>query len=72
MHEYDGEFRGQPARFKVTATVGHMYSLDFPKEANDWNKVKPVDLFDHRTQRMEDPGPRMTEHLRAEAKGALG
>jgi len=35
-----------PAFFKVTATTGHMYSLDFPDEYNQNREtVKPHDLF---------------------------
>ena len=32
------------AHIKVTSTVGHMWSLDFPKEFNDGNKVTPFPM----------------------------
>ena len=47
-----------------------MWSLDFPKEYNDQNKVDPVDLFDAPTMHYEDPRPRMSAHLASEAGGA--
>ncbi len=33
---FSGEFRGQRANFRVTATNGHLYGRDFPKEYADW------------------------------------
>ena len=67
VYEYDGWFQGRPAHFKVTSTVGHMWSLDFPKEFNDGNKVTPLELFGAPTLHFEDPRPRMSEHLAHEA-----
>ena len=58
-----------PASLRVTSTVGHMWSLDFPKELNDQNKVDPLELFDAPTAHYEDPRPRMSEHLWQEAAG---
>ncbi len=54
---------------QVTATVGHMYSLDFAAEYNDWDRHSPADLFAAPVVHMEDPRPRMTEHLTREATG---
>lgn len=31
VHEFSGTFQGQPAQFKMTSVIGHIYSLDFPK-----------------------------------------
>ena len=59
-----------PANIKITSTVGHMWSLDFPKEYNDQNKVDPLQLFDAPTAHFEDPRPRMSHHLATEAQGA--
>ena len=58
----------QKCTLKVTSTVGHMFSLDFPKEYNN-GSVNPVELFEAPTVRMEDPRPRMSEHLASEAHG---
>jgi len=46
VHEYDGQFRGQPCRFKMTSTCGHVMGLDFPAKFNDWEKIDPTRLFD--------------------------
>ena len=59
-----------PAFLRITSTVGHMWSLDFPKEFNDQNKIDPIELFDAPTAHFEDPRPRMSEHLWHEAAGA--
>ena len=32
VHEWHGHFQGRPALLKMTATVGHVYSLDFTDE----------------------------------------
>jgi DNA topoisomerase-3 len=69
VFEYEGYFMGAPAEMRCTSTVGHMWSLDFGREFNDQGKVQPVELFDAPTVHLEDPRPRMTEHLRAEAAG---
>ena len=70
VYEFRGAFRGYAANYRVTSTVGHMWSLDFPREYNDVNKVEPAALFDAPTQQMEDPCPRMSAHLAHEAAGA--
>eukprot|EP00667_Euglena_gracilis_P012220 EG_transcript_12542 len=70
VHEYAGHFLGQPAAFKVTATVGHLYSLDFALQYNDWNRHPPAELFHAPVVHMEDPRPRMSAHLAQEAQGA--
>ena len=69
VFEFEGAFMGALAEVKCTSTVGHMWSLDFGREYNDQGKVQPIELFDAPTVHMEDPRPRMTEHLRAEAAG---
>lgn len=54
---------------QVTATVGHLYSLDFAPQYNDWNRHPPAELFHAPVVHMEDPRPRMSAHLAQEAKG---
>ena len=34
IHEWEGSFRGQPASYRMTSVIGHVYSLDFPKVDN--------------------------------------
>ena len=60
VFEYDGSFMGTAASFRVTSTVGHMWSLDFGREFNDQGKVQPIELFEAPTVHLEDPRPRMS------------
>lgn len=75
VFEFQGTFCPQEgmskveANFRVTSTVGHMWSLDFGSDFNDQGKIEPINLFDAPTEHMEDPRPRMSEHLVAEANG---
>ncbi|VDN02066.1 unnamed protein product [Thelazia callipaeda] len=70
ISEYRGNFQGQPARFKVTSTCGHIMSLDFPSRLNDWEKVDPIQLFASPTEKKEaNPKLRMNKYLALEAKG---
>jgi DNA topoisomerase-3 len=74
VYEYDGTFYAGAdswpnSRFRVTSTVGHMWSLDFTKAVNDNQALDPIELYTAPTVHLEDPRPRMTEHLQAEATG---
>ena len=74
VYEYDGTFYAGAdswpnSRFRVTSTVGHMWSLDFTKSINDNQALDPIELYTAPTVHLEDPRPRMTEHLQAEATG---
>ena len=33
--------------------MGHVFSVDFPKEYNNWGAVEPVELFDAPTMKLE-------------------
>lgn len=46
--EYEGEFKGFKAKFKVTSVAGHMYSRDFPEKVDTW-KVDAKSLFGEET-----------------------
>lgn len=46
--EYNGEFKGFEAKFKVTSVAGHMYSRDFPEKLDTW-KADPKSLFGEET-----------------------
>ena len=48
VYEYDGWFQGRPAHFKVTSTVGHMWSLDFPSAGQTPFKDIPRPLVSSR------------------------
>lgn len=70
VHEYEGDFYGQKAWFKVTSCAGHVYSIDFPPEFNNWDRVDPLTLFGAPTVRNEsNPKLRMPKHFQTEAKG---
>lgn len=70
VHVFDGQFLGQPATFKMTSVIGHVLSIDFPKEYQSWEKTDPVTLFDAPTVKNEaNPKARVAKHLQTESKG---
>ena len=70
MHTWEGTFQGQQAQFKMTSVIGHVLSIDFPKEYQSWEKTDPVTLFDAPTVKSEaNPKARVCKHLQGEAKG---
>ncbi|ORX86072.1 prokaryotic type I DNA topoisomerase, partial [Anaeromyces robustus] len=70
VHEFNGTLFGKQALFKMTSVMGHVYSLDFPREYNNWVTVNPIDLFDAPTIQLEaNPKTHLIKHLRAESKG---
>eukprot|EP00928_Gymnodinium_smaydae_P066381 TRINITY_DN493_c0_g1_i1.p1 TRINITY_DN493_c0_g1~~TRINITY_DN493_c0_g1_i1.p1 ORF type:complete len:870 (-),score=213.50 TRINITY_DN493_c0_g1_i1:206-2782(-) len=70
VHEYEGDFYGQKAWFKVTSCAGHVYNIDFPPEFNNWDRVDPIMLFGARTIKQEaNPKLQMPRHFQKEAKG---
>lgn len=67
IHEFEGTFQGKQAFFKVTSVVGHIFSVDFPKQYQNWENVKPAELFDAPVQSVaESKG--IIHHLEREAK----
>eukprot|EP00927_Polykrikos_kofoidii_P050037 TRINITY_DN43998_c0_g1_i1.p1 TRINITY_DN43998_c0_g1~~TRINITY_DN43998_c0_g1_i1.p1 ORF type:complete len:911 (+),score=182.86 TRINITY_DN43998_c0_g1_i1:95-2827(+) len=66
VYEYAGTFRGEKAKFKVTATFGHVYSLEF---GDEWHKSTPSELFTAPVIRSYDSQARLPEHMKAEAAG---
>lgn len=69
VHEYKGVLFGKPAEFKVTAVAGHVFSIDFPKQYNNWDSVEPIDLFEAETIKNEaNPKMHLIKHLANEAK----
>lgn len=68
VHEFSGRFKNQPAHFKVTSVIGHVYTTDFAEAYQSW-ELDPARLFDAPTVRMEsNPRARICEHLRQEAR----
>lgn len=43
--EFNDQFMGKQAHFKVTSTCGHVMGIDFPAKYNNWDKVDPAELF---------------------------
>ncbi len=69
VHEYHGNLFGKPTEFKVTAVAGHVFSIDFPKQYNNWDSVEPIDLFEAETLKNEaNPKLYLIKHLANEAK----
>mmetsp|Transcript_15133 Transcript_15133/g.26858 ORF Transcript_15133/g.26858 Transcript_15133/m.26858 type:complete len:405 (-) Transcript_15133:220-1434(-) len=70
VHEWSGQFKGQPALFRMTSVIGHVYSLDFPAKYNSWDKTDPATLFEAETVKMEaNPKAHVCDHLQREARG---
>lgn len=69
VHEYSGTFMGKDAKFKCTSVMGHVYSLDFPAEYNNWQAVEPVKLFDAPVVKLEaNAKTHVVKHLQVESK----
>ncbi|CAE8726676.1 unnamed protein product, partial [Polarella glacialis] len=69
VYEYSGTMLGMQAAFRVTATTGHVYSLDFSKEYNQWEKHGPDELFHAETIRTYDGRANIPAHIQKEAQG---
>jgi len=37
----------------IKQVMGHVYSLDFPKEYNNWDAIEPITLFEAPTVKLE-------------------
>lgn len=62
VHEFTGKFKNMDAKFKVTSVMGHVFSIDFPKEYNNWGAVEPVELFDADTIKLES-NPKVLKNI---------
>ncbi|KAK9288869.1 hypothetical protein L1049_017335 [Liquidambar formosana] len=70
VHEFDGQFCGFHAHFKVTSVIGHIFSVDFPSPYQDWMVTNPVDLFQAPIVKTEsNPKAHIRRHLSQEARG---
>ena len=69
VHEYMASLFGKPTEFKITSVAGHVFSIDFPKQFNNWDSVEPIDLFEAETIKNEaNPKGHLIKHLANEAK----
>ncbi|KPJ18846.1 DNA topoisomerase 3-beta-1 [Papilio machaon] len=70
VHEWNGTFKNEPVRFRMTSVCGHVMSLDFTGKYNNWDKVDPVELFSCPTEKKEAmPRLKMPAFLGMEARG---
>lgn len=70
VHEYNGMFRNEMAKFKVTSVCGHVMSLDFHRMYNNWDAVDPLELFQADTLKKEATEKlHMPKFLHQEARG---
>eukprot|EP00941_MAST-03F_sp_MAST-3F-sp1_P006461 g6461.t1 len=46
VHTFESKFLNTKCDMIVTSVKGHVFSLDFPDEYQDWDSVNPLDLFD--------------------------
>ncbi|KAI8089922.1 DNA topoisomerase [Halteromyces radiatus] len=68
VHEWEGVYESQPAKYKFTSVTGHVYNTDFTQEYNSW-EIDPQKLFTAQIKKVEaNPKMRITQHLRNEAK----
>eukprot|EP01025_Chloroclados_australasicus_P061138 TRINITY_DN797_c0_g2_i2.p1 TRINITY_DN797_c0_g2~~TRINITY_DN797_c0_g2_i2.p1 ORF type:complete len:869 (-),score=15.44 TRINITY_DN797_c0_g2_i2:249-2855(-) len=64
VHEFEGQFFGERVNFIMTSVIGHVYSLDFLSQYNNWEKTEPVTLFAAETHKLEaNPKARVCQHL---------
>ncbi|KFD50977.1 hypothetical protein M513_08160 [Trichuris suis] len=69
IHEFDGFLCGRPVHFKMTSTCGHVMTLNFPKQYNNWDRVDPAVLFNAPVVKEEaNPKLRMVKFLASEAR----
>lgn len=70
VHEYNGQFNKEPARFKMTSVCGHVMTLDFHHKFNNWDAVNPQELFTATTLKKEaNEKLQMPKFLQHEGKG---
>ncbi|KAL2531014.1 DNA topoisomerase 3-beta [Forsythia ovata] len=70
VHEFDGNFLGFSAQYKVTSVIGHVFSVDFPAAYQNWTDTDPLDLFDAPIVKSEsNPKAHICRHLSQEARG---
>ncbi|XP_030507422.2 DNA topoisomerase 3-beta isoform X1 [Cannabis sativa] len=70
VHEFDGNFLGFRAQYRVTSVIGHVFSVDFPQKYQDWNLTDPLDLFEAPIVKNEsNPKAHIGRHLNQEARG---
>lgn len=70
VHEFNGNFKGFPVRYRVTSVIGHVLSVDFPPRYQNWETTDPLDLFQAPVVKSEsNPKAHVCKHLQQEARG---
>lgn len=69
IHTFNLQFLSRPATIHVTAVTGHLFSIDFPPQFNNWNTVDPAKLFECPTERVEQRKGGVVSHIKECAKG---
>jgi DNA topoisomerase-3 len=69
VHEFESTFQGKQVFMRVTSVVGHVFSVDFPPEYQDWESTDPASLFRAPIVRTAEKGG-IVRHLQTEARGA--
>lgn len=69
VHEFQGNFQGKSALFRVTSVVGHIFSMDFPSSYQNWDATNPIDLFDAPVVSIPESKGGIIKHLEREATG---
>ncbi|KAJ7297715.1 hypothetical protein O6H91_Y040400 [Diphasiastrum complanatum] len=71
VHEFDGTFKGFQVRYKVTSVIGHVLSIDFPSNYQNWDTTDPFSLFQAPTLKSEaNPKAHVCKHLQQEGRGS--
>lgn len=69
VHEFNGNFQGKSAFFRMTSVIGHVLSIDFPPQFQSWEKTDPAALFGAPTVKNEaNPKVGLPESLRTGAE----
>ena len=68
VHEFLATFLNKPACIHVTSVTGHVFSVDFPKSYQNWDTVKPEDLFSAPILSIAEGKGGIIKHLEREAK----
>lgn len=50
---FNGDFKGVPAKFTVSAVAGHVYGADFLREHNKWDAIDAGELYNVPTVKLE-------------------
>uniref|UniRef100_A0A7E4VQF8 DNA topoisomerase n=1 Tax=Panagrellus redivivus TaxID=6233 RepID=A0A7E4VQF8_PANRE len=71
LYSFDGQFRGQPAKFVMTSVSGHLMTLDFGQGYKEWRPATTGELFSAPVIRSVNPNMLQIEQtLKEQSRGA--